>query len=97
MQQWSQMPERRRNQLDEELVQRFARRRNDRVRPFDTGDADRAVLAGLERERLRAAQPYLEMLGREIDALDDLGARDFAFYYVRAVMGHGILRCEPWT
>jgi hypothetical protein len=34
------------------------------------------------------------MLGREIDAPDDLGARDFAFDYVRAVMRHDFLRCE---
>jgi hypothetical protein len=37
------------------------------------------------------------MLGREIDALDDLGARDSAFDYVRAVMRHDILRWSTKT
>jgi len=34
------------------------------------------------------------MLGRQIDAPDDFGARDFAFDDMRAVMRHDILRFE---
>jgi hypothetical protein len=35
------------------------------------------------------------MLGRQIDALDDFGARDFAFDDMRPVMRrHDVLRCE---
>src|SRR5262245_55638346 len=84
------MAERRRNELDEELEQRLGRRRHDRVRPLDAADAERAVLPRLKRERLLAAQPDLEMLGRQIDAFDDLGARDFALDYMRPVMRHDV-------